>query len=549
MKFKMGSSKPGAHADHLHDSTSTSSSIASNNINQQSGIYDISRMTNLRTPADPSKYTTQRAKENASRDKKNSELIRGLLLAVAIPLVVGAGYLILSGADLSFRQTLMPDLAVETTEPARAPATSATLPVVQVDATPAVKTTLTLSQIASTSLPNQPTSGSKTKPLAIVLDENGNMTSPFSAELDGEGNEVARLEFKDYVTFLAPLPLGHYENVKTLREARPTDEFLRLTTNKNVYKYDAEEVRRFSLLRGQAQEVRSLLEIYEAVARSRMGIQPIAIDSFSGYSASPAQLEAATNDLKWLEPTIVLSQAIGTNFYDARLKETVLEWVKNYKPSGIVTEDIRLAKVAMAFEVIQHLMNAEEVEKCKEFFLRLADTQFIQMKAHKLYDPTHAFHIDFMATLGAATKDPRILQYAAIQYGFHIERSPIFKLGAFDRDHFQIIGALLNTTFIFDRLGFTFFQNQNGQQSLLHGISIVLNSSPNEGQRDYIQALAAAGYFEPAVYPALSKASLDRTNRFGTTHGTTLAALRKPTTSLRPSTARIPSSLPKKRGR
>jgi hypothetical protein len=295
--------------------------------------------------------------------------------------------------------------------------------------------------------------------------------------------------------------------------------------------------------------VRSLLEIYEAVARSQMGKQPIAVDSFRSTTASQAQHEAAAKDLSWLEPTIVLSQAIGTTAYDARIKEAVLEWVKTYKPSGRIEDDIRISKVAMAFEVIQSQMTAEEVEKCKAFFLNLADVQFIQMKAHKLYDPAHAFHIDFMATLGAATKDPRILQYVAIQYGFHIERSPIFKLSAFDRDHFQIMSALLNATFIFDRLGLRFFQNQKGVHSLSHGISIVLNSSPNEGRDDYIQALAAAAYFEPAVYPALSKASPDRSNRFATTHGTTLAALRKPTSSLKPIDTRIPSSLPKKRGR
>ncbi len=557
----MGSSKSGTPADHLYDSTSTSASTGDKNVNQNSGIYDVSRMTNLRTPTDPSQYTSKRAKEHASRDKKKSEVIRGLLIAVAIPLVAGAGYLVISGAELSFEQTLIQDPAVETTEPARAPATSATLPVVQVDATPVVKNSVSLSEVASYTLPTQPTGGSPGKPLAIVLDENGIMTSPFSVELDEDGNEVARLEFKDYVAFLAPLPLGPYENVRSLKEARPTEEFLALWNQslkldpsaaggqKNVYKLTPDDIRRFSVLRGQAQEVRSLIEIYDAVARAQMGKQPIAIDSFSSFTATPSQHEAAAKDLSWLESTIVLSQAIGTNAYDARIKDTVLEWVKTYKPSGVVMEDLRLARVAMAFEAIQHQLNAEEVEKCKDFFLRLADAQYVQMKAHKLYDPTHAFHIYLMANLGAATKDLRILQYVTTQYSFHIERSPIFTLSAFDREHFQIMSALLNTTVIFDRLGLRFFQNQKGQQSLLHGISIVLNSSPNEGLREYIQVLMPAAYFEPALYPVLAKASPTRLNRFGTTHGTTLAVLRKPTTSLRPTDNRIPSSLPKKRGR
>jgi hypothetical protein len=518
-------------------------------------------MTNLRTPTNPSQFTSQRAKENATRDKKKSEMTRGLLLAVAIPLVVGAGYLIISGADLNFPQTLIADQIVETTDSRRAPATSATLPVVQVDATPVVKNSVSLSDVASSSLPTQPVAESSAKPLAMVLDENGIMTSPFSAELDEDGNEVARFEFKDYVAFLAPLPLGPYEKVRSLREARPTEEFLAMwnenlksdgsapASAKNVFKFSPDDIRRFSLLRGQAQEVRSLIEVYEVVARAQTGKQPSAIDSFSSFTAPPSQHEAAAKDLNWLESAIVLSQAIGTNVYDVRIKDTVLEWVKTYKPSGVIIEDMRLARVAMAFEVIRHQLTAEEVEKCKDFFLRLADAQYIQMKAHKLYDPTHAFHIYLMASLGAATKDLRILEYATTQYSFHIERSPIFKLSAFDREHFQIMGSLLNTTVLFDRLGLRFFQNQKGQQSLLHGISIVLNSSPNEGQRDYIQVLMPAAYFEPALYPALAKASLDRLNRFGTTHGTTLAVLRKPTSSLRPTDNRIPSSLPKKRGR
>lgn len=559
----MGSSKPGGNADHLHDSTSTSSSHGKpiGKGNQNSGIYDVSRMTNIRTPTDPSQYTSLRANENATRAKANSELIRGLLIAVAIPLVAGAGYLAISGAKLNFQDNILENNAVVAVDPSRAPAANATLPAVQVDATPIVKSSVSLSELASSSMVNKPISESAAKPLAIVLDENGIMTSPFSVELDEYGREVARLEFNDYLAFLAPLPQGLYEKFRSLNEARPTDEFLRLWNDglkpsspagavpKNVYKFTAEEIRRFSILRGQAQEVKSLIEIYESVARSRMGKQPIALNSFSRSTATPLQIDAAIADLRWLEPTLVLSQAIGTDTYDARLKESVLEWVTAYKPSGVLNEDIRLSKVAMAFEVIQHKMSAAEVEQCKEFFLNLANTQFIQMKAHKLYDPVHALHLDFMATLGAATKDPRILQYVAIQYDFHIQRSPIFKLNTFGRDHFEIMSALLNTTFIFDRLGLQFFQNQTGQQSLLHGISIITNSSPNEGRKEYIQALAAAAYFEPAVYPALSRASTDRTNRFGTTHGTTLAALRKPTTSLRPPSARIPSSLPKKGGR
>jgi hypothetical protein len=109
MKFKNESSKPGGPADHLHDSTSTSSSSGGKNVNQHSGIYDVSRMTNLRTPTNPSQYTSQQASENAKRDKKKSELIRGLLMAVAIPLVAGAGYLVFFGGDFSFQQNLIVD--------------------------------------------------------------------------------------------------------------------------------------------------------------------------------------------------------------------------------------------------------------------------------------------------------------------------------------------------------------------------------------------------------------------------------------------------------
>lgn len=509
-------------------------------------------MTNLRTPTDPSRYTAQQGKDNAKRDKKNSELVRGILIAIAIPLVAGAAYLVYSGKDLNFTSTASVEQPPATTEGDRNPATSATLPVVQVDATPVVKTTVSLNDVASTALPLNPTTESGSKQLSIVLDENGVMTSPFSVELDEEGQEVARLEFKDYIAFLPPLPLGPYEKVRSLKDARPSEEFLKMLSaanGKTVYKYDADEIRRFALLRGQAPEVRTMLEIYDVVARSQLGKQPIAVDSFRSSTASPLQHRAADTDLRWLEPTLVLSQAVGANSYDARLKEAVLEWVKTYKPSGRIEEDIRMSKVAMAFEVVQSQMTREEVEKCMAFFLNLADIQFIQMKAHKLYDPAHAFHVDFMATLGAATKDPRILHYTAIQYGYHIERSPIFKLNAFDREHFQIMAALLNTTFIFDRLGLKFFQNQVGTHSLAHGISILLNSSSTEGRDDYVRALAAAAYFDPTVYPTLSAVSPDRTNRFATTHGTTLAALRKPTTSLKPSNIRIPSSLPKKRGR
>ncbi len=564
MKFKMGSSKSGGHADNLHDSTSTSSSSGVPNVNQNSGIYDVSRMTNLRTPLDSktaSEYTTTRAREVAKNDQKRSELIRGLLLAITIPLVAGAAYLIISGQDLPFGQKPVVDLPIEPTEPDRVPAASATLPVVQVDSTPVLKTTVSLNEIA-TNAPLVPNAAEVVaKPLAIVLDENGVMSSPFSVELNEEGQEVARLEFKDYVAFLPPLPMGYFEKVRSLKEAQPTPEFLSLWSaagGKSVFKFEPDEVRRFSILRGQAPEVRNLIEVYEYVARSQMEKQPIAVDSFQSRIATPQQIQAALTDLFWLEPTLVLSQAIGTDAYDARLKASVLEWVKSYVPNGRIEDDIRLSKVAMAFEGVKDKMTADEIEKCKTFFLNLADIQFIQMKAHKLYDPAHALHINFMATLGAATKDPRILNYAAIQYGFHIARSPIFKLNAFDSEHFVIMDALLNTTVTFERLGFRFYQAQKGQQSLSHGISILLNSSPSEGRNDYVNALATAAYFDSALFPALAKASTDSKNRFATAHGTTLAALRKSysslNSSLKPTDERIPSSvqpknLPPKRGR
>ena len=108
MKFKMGSQNSDKNAnDSLHDSTATSSNPAASRPSSNSGLFDVSRMTNLRTPTDPygqnaSQVTKQRGKELELRERRRVEMFRALLLAIAFPLIAGAGYLVYSGKRLNF---------------------------------------------------------------------------------------------------------------------------------------------------------------------------------------------------------------------------------------------------------------------------------------------------------------------------------------------------------------------------------------------------------------------------------------------------------------
>lgn len=558
MKFKMGSQNSDKNAnDSLHDSTATSSNPAASRPSSNSGLFDVSRMTNLRTPTDPygqnaSQVTKQRGKELELRERRRVEMFRALLLAIAFPLIAGAGYLVYSGKRLNFSGSSIPTQTLVAAEDPnnRSPATSATLPVAKIDVAPASNKQLGLSQlVVQQTTKSEPATESKTKkPSQFHLDENGMLVSPFSVELDEDGNEVARLELQDHLAFLPPISYGAFEKLSSFSQAKPSAEFMKLIAEArplflSAFRYTSAEVLRFNYLLNSVPEVNLLTVAYLRTARELTGRRPFATRSLSPAANTPENLKQALAEIDWIEPTVTVSQITGDKSFDERLKASVLEWARTYVPSGIPEEDQRLDKLAMAYEYLQESLKPEENSAIRAFLMKLADAQLVRFKSHKIYDRPHAQHIHFMVSLGGALRDPRILEHAIYQYRNHVEKAPMFLFESFDYDHLVSMRYLLDSTILLERLGFRFYQNQVGPRSLAHGVEILKKSSETEHPWDYLLAAISAGYFEPSMFEKVRRLTGSPENRYATTYGITLVALRKDSSSLRPGNERIPSSV------
>lgn len=520
-------------------------------------------MTNLRTPTDPfgasaSQSTKQRGKELERRDRNRADSIRAILLAVAFPLIAGAGYLVYTGKRIDISGNSPNSLTEITSEKPsnREPATSATLPVGKVDSQPVQENPVDLSQILlaqNSSNPSVGTDPAKRLPVQLELDENGQLISPFSMELDEEGNQVARLEVKAHLAFLPPIPYGPFERISSFSEVKPSDEFMKLIAEArpfflSAFKFTPEEIRRFNFLGTSMPEIGILLNASLPTARSLMGRQPVAAKSLDPAAHSSETLNQLNNELAWIEPTVVISQITGDRTFDERLKASALEWSRTYQPTGDVDQDGRVAKVAMAYEYLQGTLKPEENSIIRNFLLKMADTQLVKFKSHKVYDFNHANHIYLMMTLGGALRDPRILEHAIFQYRSHIERSPMFLLESFGYEQLVSLRLLLDSTVILERLGFRFYQKQVGPRSLARAVEVLKRSSQIEFPWDYVQACVSALYFDPSLFETVQRLSRAPGNRFATTHGITLAALRKEFSSLKPVSERIPSSIQKTPG-
>lgn len=563
MKFKMGSQNGDkTNHDSIHDSTMTSNPVPARP-SSSSGLYDVSKMTNIPTPTDSfgvnaSKSTKQRGKELERRDRNLADSIRALLLAVAFPLIAGAGYLIFTGKQLDFSGSTLSSHAEMAPEKPRnrEPATSATLPIGKVDTHPLQEKPVDLSQILLTqksAIPQVSADPANRFPVQLELDENGQLVSPFSMELDEEGNQVARLEVKAHLTFLPPIPYGPFERVSSFSEAKPSEEFMKLIAEARPYfssafKYTPEEVRRFNFLSSSLPEIGVLMDVYLPIARSLLGRLPVAANSLDPSVQSSEALDQLHKELDWIEPTVIVSQITGDRTYDERLKASALEWSRTYQPTGDVHQDSRVLNVAIAYEYLQANLKPEENSAIRSFLMKMADLQLVKFKSHKVYDIHHANHIYLMTALGGALRDPRILEHAIFQYSSHIERAPMFMLESFGYEQLVALRWLLDSTVILERLGFRFYQKQVGARSLARAVEVLKRSSQIAFPWDYVLTSVSALYFEPSLFETVQRLSRANGNRFATTKGITLVALRKESSSLKPVNERIPSSIQKSPG-
>jgi hypothetical protein len=499
-------------------------------------------MTSIKSPFDPSgrnvsHYTKVQAAAFAKRAQTNTALIRGLLTAIAIPLAAGAAYLIFSGHQIDIKSitgahhTPQPSLAdIERTpaaQPTLAPLSSLPTSMGATEITPQV---VSISDVVARSETRSTASASTARPLAVVLDADGKISSPFSVELDANGYETSRRELEEHLALLPPLPLDGLEDVRVLSQEKAKTR-LAISNTINVFKLTHDEMRRLSVLRHQAPEVRKMLEDAENITRTRLLRPPVAAESFHPGANNPF-LSEALEEIRWVRAAVFSKDVNGDTSNEQRIRQTILLWANTYKPSGDVLLDKPLLDYLLAYNSVRSVFSPEDQATVDTFLSSVIDAQFLRMKAHKLYDSRHALHTRLALATGLTIKSDMLISYAYNQFNHHIANSPLFLKRSLDAENVRTITHLLHAALIFDRSGLTFVQSQKSPRSLASAVDVLSNSSQPANNEDLVNALVVAAYFRPDLYPKLARASEVKNSRFGTNEGALLAAIRKPTSTL-----------------
>lgn len=509
-------------------------------------------MTDLRSPVDsfgrdPSQYTKQKAADAAKRAQSNSELVRGLLIAMAIPLSAGAVYLLLSGQDVRIEGLTSSPVAAAPVP--NAASVSATLPPpIGAEIVPTGNPHGSTAIVAGPTNPVDrtiATSGSSLEPqeLKLELDSSGQLKSPYTVVLDENGREVSRKEFSEFAMFLPLLPLGPFEGAKTLSTAEVPADF---SPKQQVrpFVYSEIEHRRLAALRATAPEIRRAIDNLTSLSSSRMTMSPAAVESFSD-SRLQAAAENAKIELRWLKAAAVTRDLLGDRTPERRLVDSLLTWARTYKPSGDAVAELPLLDAVYAYNSVRHLYRTPDQAEIDAFFKQIIDLQFIRQKSNKVYNESHAAHILMTAAVGYVIENSAFQLHAITQYKYHVEKSLELKQSAPGDDEVKSLASLLETAYIFDRAGMLDYRSPQ-----LHAASaaMVAHGKTTDPLR-LVDAVASAAYFDPTFYRRLitisAQAGVTGT-RFGTDNGAFKAALRKPTSSLTAPALRLPTSAPTK---
>jgi hypothetical protein len=536
------------------------------------GIYDLSQMKSLVVPTDPHGITVLKSSKNGSQNRNGrksewAEYARAILLAVSIPLIVIVG-------ALSFREQILNLTAIGSLPTRefilhqnsnnRAPAALALLP----DGKSSSGFIETQSEILTLSMrPSeidlfqvllvQPKRASVivTKPnqqarFKLELDDNGQLVSPFSIELDEYGNPISHQERSSHLLFLPPIEFGSFQNASSFSELQPSEEFTRILNASKVYprsvfKFSLEETQRFNSLKNSVREISGLINVYSGVTRSLIGRRPIAAKSLTASSMTTDDYKLVNSELNWIEPTLTISQFTGDRAYDERLRAAMLEWAQAYSPSGNIADDARVGiAVATIYDYLAETLKEDEIKTVRDFLLKVADVQLLKFKGHRAHDRAHAQHVFLMTSLGGVLGHPAILEHAIFQYRKHVEQSPLFLAETYGYDQLRSLGFLLDTTFLLERMGFRFYQEQIAPRSLASAIEALKRSSHIEFPSEYLETATSAFYFDDSLAKTLRMISKSPNNRFATSRGIILAVLKNESSGLLPSKERLPSSHP-----
>lgn len=573
MKFKTGSSKDdtktGTRGSGLHDSTSTSTSTTSrvpvgtgstpsSRGFATSGIYDVSRMTNVKSPIDAfghgvSQLTTARAADAEKVAQSKSETVRMILIALAVPIIAGAGYLAVSGQTL-----VIPWLNAENEAP-RPQKPKSIAAQAAIDRAPAAKTALP--EILPLEVPAAPpgittigedghrTTNETAAPrlLTVELDSNGIMISPFTVELNENGDEVGRTELADQMVYLPALPLGAFESATVLSKAEVPSSFTS-DSKARTFVFSDEERRRVAGLRAVAPEVKKYLDASDALSTSRLSTATQTVESFTAGPQLPqSRIDDMYIELKWMRAASLARDLSGDRSVERRLMDSLMSLAKTYKPSGRPLLEMPLLDAVDAYDHVRHLWRTPDQAIIDGFFSDVVDAQFTRLKSQKVYNEVHATHILFALSVGYVIQNSAFQLHGITQYRNHIEHSQMFTHDSFGPEEVLAMSSLLRAAWVLERSGSLAYQNAKLNQA----IPTLFTLSQADSKLTLLKTLGFAAYFRADLYPLLAQASRNAgvlNSRFGSGEGAILAASRRATASLLPNTGgnRVPTGVPLK---
>lgn len=559
-------SKTNTRGSGVHDSTSTSTAShsssgtggsSSSGMNSNSGIYDVSRMTNIKSPVDPfghnvSHFTKVRAADEEKRAKTKSDVIRGLLIALAFPLIAGAIYLAVSGQSLRIpgitdeEPAAKPATTGSTANPSaldRQPAANATLPSIlplEVAPTPPAITTVDRDGHGSTSEAVVP------QPLKLEFDSNGQLVSPYTVELNENGDEVARTEQLDRMVFLAPLPLGPFESASKLSKAEVPSSFT-LAPQARPFVFSDDERKRVASLRAIAPEVKKYLDESDALSSSRLSMANQAVESFTpDAKLTQVRIDDMFTELRWMRAATISRDISGDRNVERRLLESLMLLARTYKPTGSPITELPLLDALFAYDHVRHLFRTPDQTTIDGFFRDIVDAQFTRMKFEKTYTELHAAHVLFALSVGSVIQNKAFELHGLTQYKFHIDNSKALAHDSYGPEVVRTMNALLHSAYVIERSGTNAYQSARLNQA----VNVLFTASQAESKTYLLRTMGVAAYFRPDLYPNLAaqtRAAGIPNSRFGTGEGALLAASRHANASLLPSAInRLPTNAPTK---
>lgn len=504
------SNRPPGIGDSLRENSSFGT--VAGTAKSRSGIFDVSRMTNVAS------VTSGQTVAASARGT-----LSGIFFAVLLPLLVIGYY-------FEFRQTENRTSNFGAIRPAlsanRKPAAHASLPA-------QIKLEVPVSEnagLGARAAKAQATGRTSPMPFKFELDSSGTMTSPFQAELDENGNQNARVEYKDFLSHLPPLPFGQFQNANAASTVN-ANGYAAVSVARPFAFTDLER-KRINELATTAFEIKKMITDSESATLALTEIP----------STSLAMLEPKA--INWLQFASFARDISGVLADGKRLTKTLLQLATSYKPTGDVAIEMPLFEALTAYDRTRHLFSDSDRSNVDHFFHTIVDAQFLKFKNHKLYDGMHASHLRFALAVGFVTGNGGLQSYGLEQFKNHIESTSFRNMDSLGEADVKRLGELLHAAFVIERSHSVVYQNP----TLNHAVDLLVTQS-QASSTSFLAAAGTAAYFRPELYKLLRIAAQNSGipgSRFGTSEGALLAALRKPTTSFTASTPREPSALPSK---